>query len=608
MRLYPLLALTCVLCVALRVAAGADVVVARQIAPGVVYTQEQRADLVINVLAVDPGQAGVRVEAAVSGRSITGGTGDVSQGRDTVRSVVQRTGAIAGVNADYFDFNGDPLGLGIANGDMYSEPWSLPRAAFAMDSSGKESLFGVLSYAGVLTADGRQSFGNVLAINRPLSRGNPNDLVVYTQLYGPISGAFPGAAEVIVQGVNLPIQPNKAITGVVQTVLPATSAASNVPDDGIVFAANPAGAGGAFLRSLQPGDQIRFIAAVAPATSLGDAIRIAAMPASASVPSRAAVADRGALLWSTAANAVGGGPRLIQKGRIAIDGEAEGFNDGFVNGPHPRTAVGATASGRILIVAVEGRALASAGVSLSDLANIMLHYGAVNAINLDGGGSTTMAVEGVTVNYPNAGAGERRVADTLLVYANPAAPSPEESCTLIGPAAAVPAGSSRPMTVRRDGASLAGADPRIVWSGPVTNGVGYITQDGVFHALRAGSGIASAIVDGRVLTAPVTVGGGAAAPAVYKIAATLTAAGDPAQSNISIRVVSATGQPGAHLPLQVIVAGGVSGSAALTTDEDGLASTWVKWNGKQGGTVSIMSDNITPVSLAQPAIDPNRDK
>jgi exopolysaccharide biosynthesis protein len=75
------------------------------------------------------------------------------------------------------------------------------------------------------------------------------------------------------------------------------------------------------------------------------------------------------------------------------------------------------ADGRILLVAVDGRQPAkSVGMTIAELTALLLELGAVEAINMDGGGSTAMVVRGRVVNSPSDPAGERPVGDALLVF------------------------------------------------------------------------------------------------------------------------------------------------------------------------------------------------
>ena len=101
--------------------------------------------------------------------------------------------------------------------------------------------------------------------------------------------------------------------------------------------------------------------------------------------------------WTDISQAIGGGPWLVHEGRTAVDGEQEGFSAAsFVNQRHPRTAAGVTFSGTLVLATVDGRQAFSRGASLTEMASIMLKYGAVEAINLDGGGSTSMVVNGAS--------------------------------------------------------------------------------------------------------------------------------------------------------------------------------------------------------------------
>ncbi|MFJ1764135.1 phosphodiester glycosidase family protein [Amycolatopsis sp. NPDC088138] len=124
------------------------------------------------------------------------------------------------------------------------------------------------------------------------------------------------------------------------------------------------------------------------------------------------------------AGVVNGGPWLVRDGRIAVDAAADGVvhpgDPSFVYGwgvkRNPRTMVGLDRSGRLLIVAADGRQPGySEGLSLLEGAQLMARLGAVTAINLDGGGSTAMAIDGRLVSSPSDATGERPVGDAVLV-------------------------------------------------------------------------------------------------------------------------------------------------------------------------------------------------
>lgn len=128
--------------------------------------------------------------------------------------------------------------------------------------------------------------------------------------------------------------------------------------------------------------------------------------------------------------ALGGGPRILRDGAISIEYEREGLSQTFAEERHPRTAVGYTQNGQMLfLVVVDGRQPGfSVGMTLEELAHFMrlrladfsqVRENAYQALNLDGGGSTTMAVKGEVVNSPSDQTGERPVANALLVVEGP---------------------------------------------------------------------------------------------------------------------------------------------------------------------------------------------
>ena len=111
--------------------------------------------------------------------------------------------------------------------------------------------------------------------------------------------------------------------------------------------------------------------------------------------------DQVTVAWSFAAwpgilETSGGNPTLVRNGRV-LSGNVDGTTP--FHRRNPRTAVGATADGRLLIVTVDGRQPGhSVGMSLRELAELFVGLGARSAINLDGGGSTTMVIDGTIVN------------------------------------------------------------------------------------------------------------------------------------------------------------------------------------------------------------------
>jgi hypothetical protein len=121
--------------------------------------------------------------------------------------------------------------------------------------------------------------------------------------------------------------------------------------------------------------------------------------------------------WNRAYGMLGGGPQLIKAGKVAITDKQEKMSATFAVDRHPRTAIAKLASGKLLLVTVDGRQPGiSAGMSLYMLADLLLELGAVEAMNLDGGGSTTMVIQNKIVNKPSDQTGERPVSDAVLVF------------------------------------------------------------------------------------------------------------------------------------------------------------------------------------------------
>jgi hypothetical protein len=121
--------------------------------------------------------------------------------------------------------------------------------------------------------------------------------------------------------------------------------------------------------------------------------------------------------WLLAQDIVGGAGLLIRDGADVEDWSIERFNPGFAESRHPRTMIGTSADGTIWLVTVDGRQPEiSVGMSLTELRTLARRLGLVNALNLDGGGSTTMWVQGQVLNKPSDATGPRRVSDALLVF------------------------------------------------------------------------------------------------------------------------------------------------------------------------------------------------
>ena len=324
---------------------------------------------VINVLRVDLKQVDCRIAHAL----------DEGVGLETTSSIASRYGASAAVNAGYFrttgTFRGESSGVLVLEGKLISEPIE-GRAAFGLikSSAGAEIIFGHLNFSGYVES----VRGHRLAIsglNRPRAA---DELIVYTPEFHRTTLTTPDGVEAIVRRTRIiRIRDGKG--------------SSAIPQDGFVISAC--------------GNGREWILAN---WRVGSVIRLS----SKLVPVESEMTDS----WKGASFIVGGGPQLIKNGKVAIPFEDEKIAAKFVSDRHPRTAIARLKDGRMLVATVDGRQPGvSAGMSLPELADLLLEFGGSEAINLDGGGSTTMVVNGRLVNKPSDQTGERPVSDAILM-------------------------------------------------------------------------------------------------------------------------------------------------------------------------------------------------
>jgi exopolysaccharide biosynthesis protein len=115
--------------------------------------------------------------------------------------------------------------------------------------------------------------------------------------------------------------------------------------------------------------------------------------------------------------AVGGGPVLVQDGQVMICNEQEmKFAGKAINDKHPRTAMGYTKDGFLVILLIQGRFPGLAeGATLEQEARILISLGCVEAINLDGGGSSCMLINGKETIRPSDKEGQRPVPAVFII-------------------------------------------------------------------------------------------------------------------------------------------------------------------------------------------------
>ena len=223
--------------------------------------------------------------------------------------------------------------------------------------------------------DGQRLSVAIDAVNTP----RPTSLIVwFTPLYGPTTAASGAGAEWILMGRPLRVVERREGPG-------------TIPPGGVVLSA---GLASILPFQLSSGDTVRPVEHYRPAggTKPGD--------------------------WLGARHIVGGVGLLVRRGTFVTEWSVERARDGFATERHPRTVIGMARDGRAWLITVDGRNPAlSVGMSFSELQAVARRLDLVEALNLDGGGSTTMVVAGRIVNHPSDAVGPRKVGDALLVGA-----------------------------------------------------------------------------------------------------------------------------------------------------------------------------------------------
>ena len=118
--------------------------------------------------------------------------------------------------------------------------------------------------------------------------------------------------------------------------------------------------------------------------------------------------------------AIGGGPVLVQEGRVKITNNEElKFAGKAIGDKHPRTCIGYTTDGYLIIMAIQGRFPGIAeGATLEQGARLLVGLGCVEALNLDGGGSSCLLINGKETIQPSDKGGQRPVPAVFLISGN----------------------------------------------------------------------------------------------------------------------------------------------------------------------------------------------
>lgn len=345
--------------------------------------------IVVNLLRLDLSKVRLDVVRAM----------DAAIGTETTSSIATRHGAIAAINAGFFRldksvFAGDSVGVLMIDGKLLSESYGNRSALGIINKKRKtEVVFGQLEASGAVGyfRNGSKKFDG---INRERKK---NEIILYTPEIKQTPAVDYQTTEIIFRDCEF---------GCLRAEVAENKGGTTIPPNGYVV-------------SIGETADKEFI------------VEYMKERAGKQLPERAAffdfltvVDDKNSKLsdhkkikkFKQAEDIVGGVPQLIKNGVIEITWEKEKSSKAFVETRHPRTAVARLKDGKFLMVTVDGRQPGtSVGMSLQELAGMLLEFGATDAMNFDGGGSTTMFLGGKIVNQPSDKEGERKVSDAILV-------------------------------------------------------------------------------------------------------------------------------------------------------------------------------------------------
>lgn len=285
---------------------------------------------------------------------------------ETVPNMATRTGALAVINGSYFNMkptDAFPVGFIMIDGRTvyFSHQY---RSAFGLTKE-NVPLFGYPKTRGIIFNERTGDYFYLWGMN---GRRQENEVLVYTPEFGRSTKTNAFGKEVVVSR---------------DRIIAVTSGDTPIPTDGYVLSMH--GAGRQYLKWFELGDRAKLYFLVDPT-------------------------------WLSVHSALTGGPLLIKGGQYALEESAsEKLTLGKKN-RIPLTAVGSTSDGRLLFVVIDGRQKGySVGMTYSELAFFMKSLEAINAICMDGGGSSTMWINGVTVNKPSDGK-PRAVANGIALF------------------------------------------------------------------------------------------------------------------------------------------------------------------------------------------------
>ena len=362
---------------------SADFKKSNPVGPGVIHHHEFRESgpWHIHVLEIDLTNPWINLETAKAKDKLAALERTSSM---SLRSNFEDHTIIGGINGDFYDGSGIPIGAMIRNGVLVKRPY--PRSVFGI-SYQKSPLIDIVQFQGkAITKTAQNLFINGINESR-----STDFLVLYNSYFGSATGTNQWGTEIIVEYITdkIAIKDTFYVRVLQKDSTMAIGTSNNsIPANGFVLSGNGTAAT-ALNYSVFVGDTLAMVLNLIPGPE-------------------------------KLTQLVGGTPRIIRNGTVSVEWSQESISQSFATDRHPRTAVGINAdSTKVFLFTVDGRQGGySVGVSLYELADIMLDYEVEEAVNLDGGGSTTMVLCDEVVNSPSDKGGERSVSNSLLIVSS----------------------------------------------------------------------------------------------------------------------------------------------------------------------------------------------
>ncbi len=323
---------------------------------------------------------------------------------ETVSSMVGRTQAVAGVNGDFFDIgdSGMPLNIVVRNGELLRSPSS--RAALTVGKDGSAAIVRYDWDGSLVLPDAHTSYW-IAGFNTGLVREGITALSNVRGYGAPPPD--PGVRQTVVElAPSDQAQPASADSGFSLTTEPS-------PPAGVPYRVKQVWPGQAYYAPFPKGELL-----LVGRGRASDWLRDHVIAGADALLNLATTPD-----WRSAHLAIGGGPLLVEHGRLVDDPRSPAPHERYIR--RPVLGVGILRDGHtMLLVGVDGRQRGSVGLTQPELASYLQWLGADQAMAFDSGGSVTMVVRfprrsaPTVVNSPSDGH-ERPVGDALLVFEIP---------------------------------------------------------------------------------------------------------------------------------------------------------------------------------------------